>query len=148
MQFMIPHITKSRHQESNVVAPHTEEDPEFSGENKEEMNEVPESITPSESPTVIQASSRQRIRDDSKQPLLGKRRRLTALDLVDTCFVNYPKQQTQPKSPDPDAEFLHSLLPDMKSMTAKQKRAFKIGVLNLMDEILEDTGSDQQSSTD
>jgi hypothetical protein len=30
----------------------------------------------------------------------------------------------------------------MKSMTAKQKRAFKIGALNLMDELLEDTGSD------
>jgi hypothetical protein len=32
-------------------------------------------------------------------------------------------------------------------MTAKQKRTFKIRALNLMDEILEDTGSDQQSST-
>jgi hypothetical protein len=31
----------------------------------------------------------------------------------------------------------------MKSMTAKPKCTFKIGALNLMDEILEDTGSDQ-----
>jgi hypothetical protein len=51
-------------------------------------------------------------------------------------------------TPDPDAEFLHGLLPDVKSMTAKQKRTFKIRALNLMDEILEDTGSDQQSSTE
>jgi hypothetical protein len=29
-------------------------------------------------------------------------------------------------------------------MTAKQKRTFKIGALNLMDELLEVTGSDQQ----
>jgi hypothetical protein len=35
----------------------------------------------------------------------------------------------------------------MKSMTAKQKRTFKIGALNLMDELLEDKDSDQQSST-
>jgi hypothetical protein len=35
----------------------------------------------------------------------------------------------------------------MKSMTAKQKRTFKMGALNVMDEILADTGSDQQSST-
>jgi hypothetical protein len=34
----------------------------------------------------------------------------------------------------------------MKSMTAKQKRRFKIGAMKLMDEILEDTGSDQRSS--
>jgi hypothetical protein len=156
MQFMTPHITKSRHQESNLAAPHAEEDTTFSGENEEDtqMNEasnenIPESITPSESPTVEQQPScRQSKQVDCKQLLLGKRRRLTVLDPVDTCFMHYIKQQTQSKTPDPDAEFLHSLLPDMKSMTAKQKRTFKIGVLNLMDEILEDTGSDQQSSTD
>jgi hypothetical protein len=53
--------------------------------------------------------------------------------------MNYMKQQTQSKTPDPDAKFLHSLLEDMKSTIAKQKRTFKIGALNLMDELLEDT---------
>jgi hypothetical protein len=55
---------KNRHQESNLAAPHTEEDTAFSGENEEdvEMNEapnenVPENITPSESPTVVQHPS-------------------------------------------------------------------------------------------
>jgi hypothetical protein len=154
MKFMIPHITKNRHQESNLAASQTEEDTAFSGENKEDiqMNEasnknVPENITPSKSSTMIQASC-QRNQDDCRQRLFGKRRRLTALDLVDTSFMNYMKQQRQSKTPDPDAEFLHSLLPDMKSMTAKQKRTFKIGALNLMDELLEDTESDQQSSTE
>jgi hypothetical protein len=32
-------------------------------------------------------------------------------------------------------------------MTAKQKRIFKIAVMQLMDEILDDTGSDGRSST-
>jgi hypothetical protein len=32
-------------------------------------------------------------------------------------------------------------------MTAKHKRRFKIGAMKLMDEILDDTGSDQRSST-
>jgi hypothetical protein len=41
--------------------------------------------------------------------------------------MKYMKQQTQSKTPDPDAEFLHSLLPDIKSITAKQKRMFKTG---------------------
>jgi hypothetical protein len=152
MKFMTPHITKSRHRESNFAAPHTEEDMAFSGEPVEDiqMNQaandnVPESITPSQIATVVQqASPRQNNWDDCKQQLLGKRRRETALDPVDACFKNYMKQQTS----DPDAQFLHSLLPDMKSMTAKQKRTFKIGALNLMDEILEDAGSDQPSSTD
>jgi hypothetical protein len=35
----------------------------------------------------------------------------------------------------------------MKSMTVKQKLMLKIGVQNLMDEILEDIESDQQFST-
>jgi hypothetical protein len=35
----------------------------------------------------------------------------------------------------------------MKSVIAKLNHMFKMGALNLMDEILEDTGSDQQSST-
>jgi hypothetical protein len=33
-------------------------------------------------------------------------------------------------------------------MTAKQKHMFKIGTLNLLEELLEDTESDQQSSTE
>jgi hypothetical protein len=55
----------------------------------------------------------------------------------------YMMQEAQSKTPDLDAEFLHSLLPDMKSVTAKQKRTFKIGALNL----LEDRGCEQQTST-
>jgi hypothetical protein len=41
-----------------------------------------ESIMPSESPTVIQASC-QRNQDDCRQRFLGKRRRLTVFDPVD-----------------------------------------------------------------
>jgi hypothetical protein len=57
MQFMTPHITKNRHQESNLPVPHTEEDTALSEENGEDtqMNGTPnesvplESTTPSES---------------------------------------------------------------------------------------------------
>jgi hypothetical protein len=142
MQFTIPHITKNRHGESNFAAPHTEKDTAFSGENEEDtqMNEapnenLPENITPSD--TLIQASC-QRNQDDCRQRLFGKRCQLTALDPLETTNAS--------KTPDPDAEFLHSLLPDMKSMIAKQKRTFKIGALNLIGELLEDIESDQQSS--
>jgi hypothetical protein len=151
MQFMIPHITKSSHQESNLATPHTKEDIALSGENEDdtEMNEASNENLPSESFAVVQkASCRQSNRDVCKQQLLGKRRQPTALDPADICLADYMNQQTQWRTADPDAQFLHSLLPDMKLMTAKQKRTFKIGVINLMDEILEDTGSDQQSFTD
>jgi hypothetical protein len=59
----------------------------------EEPNEnVSESITPSESPTMIQASCRQRNQDDCRQWLFGKQRRLTALDPIDTSFMSCMKQ--------------------------------------------------------
>jgi hypothetical protein len=64
---------------------------------------------------------------------------MTSTDHLGSGYVCHQLHET---SPDPEEEFLHSLLPDMKSMTAKQKHTFKMGALNLMDEILEDTGSD------
>jgi hypothetical protein len=150
LQFMTPQIMKNKHQESNLLAQHTGEDTSLSGENEEDtqMNGRPnenvplENITPLENPAVMQQASCQSNRDNCRQSLLGKG--LTAIDPVDMCFIDYMKQQTQSKTPDPN-EFLHSLLPDMKSMTAKQKCRFKIGAMKLMDEILEDTGSDQRS---
>jgi hypothetical protein len=56
--------------------------------------------------------------------------------------MEYMKQQTQANTPDPDGEFLRSLLSDMKTKNAKQKCIFKIGVVNLIDEILDNTESD------
>jgi hypothetical protein len=43
--------------------------------------------------------------------------------------------------------FLHSLLPDMKTMNAKLKHIFKIVVLKMIDEILDNTESEGRSST-
>jgi hypothetical protein len=51
----------------------------------------------------------------------------------------------QSKTPNSDEEFLQSTSRH-DIMTAKQKRMFKIGATTLMDEILESTRSDQQSS--
>jgi hypothetical protein len=82
MQFVTPHITKNRLQESDLPVPHTEEDTALSEEKNGEdtqMNGTPnesvplESTTPSESRTVVQkASSGQSNRDDYKHRLLGK----------------------------------------------------------------------------
>jgi hypothetical protein len=80
VRFMTSHITKTRHQESNLAVPHIEEDTAFTGESEEDtqMNEapneyMPESITPLESSTIAQqASCCQSNRDDCKQWLLGR----------------------------------------------------------------------------
>ena len=52
------------------------------------------------------------------------------------------KQQTQANTPDPDGKFLHNLLSDTKIINAKQKHIFKIGVVKLIDEILDNTECD------
>ncbi|KAF5275769.1 hypothetical protein FQR65_LT16543 [Abscondita terminalis] len=49
---------------------------------------------------------------------------------------NPTKTNTTIESLDPDLAFLHSVLPDMKSMDGTQKRRFKLGILNLSEEIL------------
>jgi hypothetical protein len=46
----------------------------------------------------------------------------------------------------PDEKILHSLLPNMKLATAKQKHVFQMGAQNLLNEMLDGTGSDQQST--
>ncbi|KAG8299637.1 hypothetical protein J6590_095761 [Homalodisca vitripennis] len=50
-------------------------------------------------------------------------------------FLNQTSQRTSTE-PDPDLAFLHSILPDMKAMDARQKRQLKIGVMKLADETL------------
>jgi hypothetical protein len=135
--------------------PNAEDSTEFSEGTRQntQMNETPDesisvdSATPPECPTVVQeVSSRESNRSDYKQQALRKRRRPNDLDPVDTCFIECMKQQTQANTPDPDGEFLHSLLPDVKTMNAKQKHMFKTGIVKLIDEILDNTESDGRSS--
>jgi hypothetical protein len=60
--------------------------------------------------------------------------------------MEYKKQHSLGNTSDPDGEFLHSLLPDMKTMNAKLKHNFKIGVVKMIDEILDNTESKGRSS--
>ena len=64
------------------------------------------------------------------------------MDPVDTCFMEYMKQYTQANAPDPHGEVLHSSVPNMKTINAKQKCIFKIEDVKLIDEILDNTESD------
>jgi hypothetical protein len=148
MQFMIPHIKKSSHREGNTPVPHDQEGAR--------MTETPNErasldiATTAECSTVLQqpssSSSRQINHCDHQKRVPSKRQRLNDFNPVGTYFVGYNTQETQPTTPDPDAEFFRSLLPDIKTMTAKQKRIFKIGVVKMIDEILDKTESDGRSS--
>jgi hypothetical protein len=63
--------------------------------------------------------------------------------------MDYKKQESTSKTPDPDEEqFLHYLLLYMNSTTVKQKSIFEIGAMRLMEEVLEDTGSDKRYPRD
>ncbi|XP_055921402.1 uncharacterized protein LOC129952673 [Eupeodes corollae] len=54
------------------------------------------------------------------------------------------KSSKEPDLPDSDLAFLHSILPDLKSMNSSQKRHFKIGILDLAEKILTPTSTSQQ----
>jgi hypothetical protein len=61
--------------------------------------------------------------------------------------MEYMKQHSLGNTPDPDGEFFHSLLSDMKTKNAKLKRIFRIGVVvKMIDEILDNTESEVRSS--
>jgi len=68
-------------------------------------------------------------------------------DEVDHVFVNYMKAKTAVwNEQNADEEFLHSLLPDVSSMSPQQKRKFKIEVLKLIDDCLIEPSTSQWAS--
>jgi hypothetical protein len=140
MQFMTPHIKKSSHREGKV--PDAQEGVGMTETPHESVSL--DTATTAECSTVLQqaSSSRQINYCDHQQRVLGKRQRLNDFNPVGRCLEGYKTQDPQPTTPDPDAEFLRSLLPDIKTMTAKQKRIFKMGVVKLIDEILDKTETD------
>ncbi|CAH2001679.1 unnamed protein product [Acanthoscelides obtectus] len=69
---------------------------------------------------------------------------ISLADLNKSAFEFFEKKKQAPYKPpaftndDADVQFLLSLLPDLKKMTDKQKRKYKVGVLNLAGEILDE----------
>lgn len=67
---------------------------------------------------------------------------------ADKAFVQWVKEkQSKPRNDDPDSLFLLSLVPDVKKLGDKQKRRFKIKVLSLLEELVEDTQDKTPSLT-
>jgi hypothetical protein len=144
MQFMIPHITMSTRRESNLQVPCAQEGSQMNETQRDSVSI--DRARPADCTTVLQQASSSRQSSDYQQRFLSKRQRLNDLNPDDTCLMGYRTQETQPITPDPDAEFFRSLLPDIKTMNAKQKRVFKIGVVKLIDDILDNKESNGQSS--
>lgn len=64
-------------------------------------------------------------------------------------YFQMKKQTPQKTSTDNDADslFLLSVLPDMKKMTDRQKRKFKVGILNLAGQILDEASAESPATT-
>lgn len=67
----------------------------------------------------------------------------TLAEDADACFIDFVKKQTAPTMPNADLEFLQSLLPDVTKMDCKRKRRFKIGVLQLIDTLLQEKETEE-----
>lgn len=67
----------------------------------------------------------------------------TLTEEADSCFIDFVKKQTAPTMPNADLEFLQSLLPDVTKMDCKRKRRFKIGVLQLIDTLLQEKETEE-----
>ncbi|CAH2007606.1 unnamed protein product [Acanthoscelides obtectus] len=69
---------------------------------------------------------------------------ISLADVNKSAFEFFEKKKQAPYKPpaftndDADVQFLLSLLPDLKKMSDKQKRKYKVGVLNLAGEILDE----------
>ena len=75
------------------------------------------------------------------QGRISQKKKLANGDEVDKEF-NYIRARTAfRKVLNADAEFLHSLLPDVTSMNSHQKRKFKIEVLKLIDDCLNESST-------
>ncbi|XP_050308275.1 uncharacterized protein LOC126744762 [Anthonomus grandis grandis] len=89
--------------------------------------------------TVSQLDSLEK--NDSRDKTISNQ--ISLADVNKSAYEFFEKKKRAPYRPpaftndDADVQFLLSLLPDLKKITDKQKRKYKVGVLNLADEILD-----------
>ncbi|KAF5295543.1 hypothetical protein FQR65_LT10406 [Abscondita terminalis] len=164
ISFVLP-FTKSRQSKGNVEAPKNETE-ELKSEQLVSPNEVEnyknnqgrkhdsddeQSITEEVNQDVSDAVSSQqdnlKKRNDSFNLKQGKEKKVypvLTLEVNKSALEYFEKYKQAAHRPptltndDADIQFLLSLLPDLKKMNDKQKRQYKVGVLNLDDQIFEE----------
>jgi hypothetical protein len=80
---------------------------------------------------------------DFVTPATKKIKRTVSIEDVNRSafeFYQSRKHLGQNEIEDPDLSFFKSVLPDIREMNAEQKRRFKIGILNLAQQILKENG--------
>ncbi|KAJ9591808.1 hypothetical protein L9F63_001625 [Diploptera punctata] len=136
LNFLDP-FSKSRKSKSNIPESSEHTDPHGEEEDqKEEITEAPEADN----------SESESVKPPHHSEILAKKRKINtknavSLSEVNKCALEYFQNKRAHSSSsdsekDPDRLFVLSLAPDMKDMTKSQKLRFKIGVLNLMKQIL------------
>lgn len=158
MQFITPFM-KSKPQQGNLP---TETEPIFNEDDHDEAEaetdndvndnhleqEITASVTNSQNKqTDIKAvvtksqeknpSTQAQCSNTASNGLFEKRRKVsTTTNEADKYFIEYVKSKTSTTQPNPDLQFLTSLLPDVAKLTDYQKRQFKRKTLELLDELL------------
>ncbi|XP_028168705.1 uncharacterized protein LOC114358832 [Ostrinia furnacalis] len=111
-------------------------------EMEEDSDNSCDAETPSPIPSPVHKKAVKRESEMFSKPNDVKKPKKVSLNDVNTFAVEYFKSKQKmtehSEHRDPDFAFLYSLLPDMKDMTREQKRKFKMGVLQLVGDVLED----------
>jgi hypothetical protein len=165
MQFLIPYIKPSKKQgrtlpclngNGNQRPPSRNESSETEANCLEEKCEIAEASvwTAEEIASLQEKGMFSGAKDGETGPIIlsepngqPKKRGRENGDEEDPVFVKYMKAKTALRNEqNADAEFLHSLLPDVLSMSPHQKRKFKIEVLKLIDNCLKEPSTSQWAS--
>lgn len=146
MQFLLP-FTKSRLQSGNLPIENNEDemfdtdqasidddenDSRATGFEQHAPDEHPE-------PNVLDTSnfSRTPSRTSSRSSTKKKTPLQPPVDEMEHAVVNYLSQRSAPIPENPDLDFFKSILPDVASLNASEKRMFKVRMLQTLDDMLQ-----------
>ena len=145
MQFVLP-FTKSRPQSGNL--PHTIEDDIFendcpTGDEDEEDSRPadPETQTPDHpsQADLDHSNSSRTPSTSSRSSIKRKASSKPPVDEMESAVVSYLSERNVRKPENPDLDFFKSILPDVATLDASQKRRFKVQILQTLESMLQET---------
>lgn len=86
----------------------------------------------------LPAPEMKRVQEREDTPRNIKKRKVNhPSEIIDNLILDYLESKREQDKTNSDKQFLFSLLPDIENMTAKQKRRFKVGVIQLIQQTFE-----------
>lgn len=163
--YLAPHLKfldrflKSRPAKGNIIEKPTSNRNEKLGADEDNLSvsedEEPEPLPENKSETPFSPQSTNDLTEVTTPAAEvtdgSRKRKAPTLKEVNESALSYFQEKKKlltnksSEAMDPDMAFFQSLLPDVKAMNAKQKRKFKIGVLNLVGQIMDEDMSTSES---